>query len=162
MFYDCADMRCDGSTILDIHPSSGKFLSEEAVRESYWYHATDAEDWMGSLLNNEEGNIPLVHVGTEQTSVEVILDRYMETQRTISMFRIKLKETAVLNEVVFYDNNSWPETLKVTRPEGNTYRYVNRWESPGSISLLVDPRELEIESVEHLTTQEEIENRVFS
>lgn len=152
VFFNCADVSCSGRTTLDIHPSNGKFLTDEVVRESYWYHATDAEDWMGALLNNEEANIPLVHIGTEETAIEVILDKYTNSPYPISVYRIKLKETAVLHQDVFYDANEWPETLKDVRPEGSVYRYVNRWESAGSISLLVDPRELEIESVERLTT----------
>ncbi|MBC9705978.1 MAG: hypothetical protein H9W81_13600 [Enterococcus sp.] len=145
---------------MDIHASSGKYLNDDTVRESYWYHATDGQDWMGSLLSNDIPNIPLVHVGTERTALEVILDKHIDSPHPISIFRIKLKANAVLNETIFFDDNDWPETLKEDRPAGDVYRYVNRWEAAGSISLLVDPRYLEIVSVERLTSYTEVWDRV--
>lgn len=158
----CNCLKCGSYFTVDIRPECGKFLNDATVKESYWYHATDAEDWMGSLLDNEDEDIPLVHVGTEETALAVILDKHLSSPRPISLFRIKLKETLVINEDIFHDLNKWPETMGDNRPEGNTYRYVNLYEAPGSISLLLDPRLIEIESVETFANAAEMERRLDS
>lgn len=139
------------TVIVDILPTSERFLNTASVKNSVWYHATDRENWMSDLLDDRHGTYPLVHVGTKEAAITILSDRYVSRDDWVYFYTVKLAPTAVVDDSLYEDVNMWPIRTHELAGSGNIFRYVNRYEATGSISLLVDPRELIVERVEVFT-----------
>lgn len=149
--YKCGNDLYHHTVIVDILPTSERFLDAANVKNSVWYHATDRQNWMADLLNYGHGTTPLVHVGTKEAAITILADQYIKRDDWSYFYTVKLAPTAVLAKAIFEDENMWPIRTHELEGDANTFRYVNRYEATGSISLLVDPRELIVESVKVLT-----------
>lgn len=158
-FLECDERECHGcgielyhhTVIVDILPTSERFLNAANVKNAIWYHATDRKNWMADLLDDGHGTYPLVHVGTKEAAITILSDQYIKRDDWIYFYTVKLAPTAVVAAPLFEDENMWPIRTHELNGTPNTFRYVNRYEATGSISLLVDPRELIVEDVEVLT-----------
>lgn len=137
------DMDAMGLTIL---PRYWQFLRAPRTRDALWYHATAIENWADAILDNPEEI--LVHVG----SLESATARAGMGSRGQYMNVLRIKSGFEIAPSVVGDINRWPETYRETqrivksqfwRHEQNymnfsdVTRYVNRYEIPGSISLLM-------------------------
>jgi hypothetical protein len=156
----CGDAQAGCITVA---PSSAHLLQPAAVKESIWYHATYVEDWFekvstGHGMKREAGDFLYIHVGNEDASRDLADSKYfthpVEDER-IMLYQLKVKTDAELADHIFSDIETWWDYSSVTEETrkaigGDAVRYLNRWESPGSISLLVDARQLELVSVEQL------------
>lgn len=150
--YGCGAKLYHHTVAVDIRPTSERFLDAANVKNSIWYHATYRKDWINDLLNGREGNsYPLVHLGTKEAAVTILSDRYIHRDDWIYFYSVRLAPTAVVDPMLYEDENMWPNRTDNLESNANTFRYVNRYEATGSISLLMDPRELIIEDVETLT-----------
>jgi hypothetical protein len=164
-FRDCDERQCRGcgtkllhlkGQITDIHPASEHLLDATTAKEATWYHATNRKNWMADLLDYDiSDGFPLVHVGIVDAAINIMDDQYVGSDDWIYLYKVKLSPTAVLDPELYEDENMWPvRTKNIEDVPANAFRYVNRYEATGSISLLVDPRELIIESVERLTPEQ--------
>lgn len=128
---------------VSIHPDANPLLALEEVMKTEWFHVSWSSDWHASLLQEED--IPYVHAGNQQSA----LDRYEGLYKGCYayLYKFKLSPAALIAETIYDDLNEWPSTVNDTedfphqdgkRVDG--FRYVNRWECPGSISILIDPR----------------------
>ena len=134
-----ADCRSCGARLnpvdLNVHvkPSSAKFLRVDNVRSSYWYHATYVEDWA-----NEVPSDLALHIGTWQSANRRWMDVNSGGQKFHdgNMYKLKLKPgVPILRSVVLDDHLD--DTYIGSEHAGKVVRYVNMFESTGSISLIV-------------------------
>jgi hypothetical protein len=159
---------CEGDThegSITVTPSSAHLLSQDAVRETVWFHATYVEDWFekistGHGMEREDGDFLYVHVGSEDAARDIAKYKYFDgysfsDEPIVMLYQVKLKTGAKLSSRVVNDNETWRDFGSVVEGSkeaigGDAVRYLNRWESPGSISLLVDARQLELVGVEQI------------
>ena len=151
---------------LEVHviPSSVQFLDADVVRQAVWYHATAVENWEEKVSivrptyvcgSNEMLSVPYIHVGTFDAAMERFNDSIGGSGW---LYEIRIKDEAVLAEEVYEDSNDWEKWVRTGFFEGvledrkqcDAIRYVNRWESVGSISLIMDPRFIEVVKVSPL------------
>lgn len=133
-------------TVVDVIEDNSKFFDDSLTLGSSWYHATSRENWLDTLQAcDDDWFIPLVHVGT----VEAATDRmkFYRWVPKVYMYKVRLKTGTVLNTEVFEDEDNWPETPDDLWDGSEAFRYVNGFESVGSVSLLVNPRQLILEDV---------------
>lgn len=141
---------CEASEmLLTILPGYQKYLKISAVKDEEWYHATWRDDWMGDLegFHQYKNKIPMVHIGSKESA----LDR-ADAAGYDRMYSMRLKPGAKISRYVVEDDNLWPvylDEIDTTFEKGysNVTRYINRYEVPGSISLLADYSQLEITGV---------------
>lgn len=157
---------CEGEVqpgSVTVIPSSAHLLQVDAVKDTVWYHATYVDNWFekistGQGMEQEDGDFLYIHVGCEQASRDIALHKYFSAygeDLDVFLYQVKLKANTELSSRVVNDNETWRDFTSVTDETraaigGDAVRYLNRWESPGSISLLVDARQLEFVSVSQL------------
>lgn len=145
------------SVIADIHPDSEYLLDIPNAKDEFWFHATNRADWMGDLLadkDDEDGSIPVVHVGTLAAAMSIMADKYARSTDLTYLYRVRLSPDVVIDTDLYEDENLWPDRTNEISCYANAYRYVNRWEATGSISMLVDPEHLIIDRVTPLFPEE--------
>jgi hypothetical protein len=145
------------SVIADVHPDSEYLLDIQNAKDEFWFHATNRADWMGDLLDDkdeEDGSVPVVHVGTLAAAMNIMADRYARSTEMTYLYRVRLAPDAVIDTDLYEDENLWPDRTNEIDCYANAYRYVNRWEATGSISMLVDPERLIIDRVTPLFPEE--------
>lgn len=123
----------------------------DLVFKAEWYHSTNKANWIDDVLNNPYGmygatttNPPVIHVG----SLEAAQDRAAHEDYKY-MYKVTFVQGTSVDSRLGEDITSFPQTMKELRhsTDSDILRYVNRWESPGSVSLLVDPRTVIAERV---------------
>lgn len=157
--FDCPN--CGSATVRDlwgvgIAQSSLKFLDADTTLRSSWFHGTVKKDWHKEITGTEKrGDTPMVHLGTLEAAIDRARDLSSEHDIPISDFvvhEIKMKDSMQLSEnVVFDEMDNAPALVKDWHTGefdhynlfGST-RYVNIYESIGSISLLSNPHHFDI------------------
>lgn len=140
-----------------VNPASAHLMNEPAARSMVWYHATHVEDWYRKVSTGEKmeaGEFLFVHVGTEEAALDIAITKYFQYNlKKVYMYKVTLKDSASLAGHIVDDDTFWedfeiadPTSLKAATADA--VRYLNRWESPGSISMLVNASALELVSVE--------------
>jgi len=130
----------------------------QAVNET-WYHATISDSWAEDTLEAglPESNL-LVHLGLKETALARINDLFMGAARDFYLYEVKLSPEVTLHPSILNDDNNWskysddhkmPIDFNVTP----AVRYVNRWETPGYISLLADRTKLTVINHSRQTNQ---------
>lgn len=168
--YQCV---CEEESMVDeldvrILPSSVQFLDVGTTRETVWFHSTKVENWSEEVSklrptfvcgSNEMPSVPYVHVGT----FDAAMTRFEDTKGESGwLYEIRIKDDAFIAEEVYEDRNDWEQFVRAGFFEGflgdkkkcDVLRYVNRWESVGSISLIMDPRFMEVVKVSPLNKKE--------
>ena len=152
----------------DVH-----LLSQEATRENDWYHITLSANWDTDITTASPMNQPYVHVGSlaaAETRMKDLVDSHKSSERfskhlapsddlVFYCYRIKMVEDADLSPNIITDADfDAPESVAQIRAEslkedGESYaqyelfgatRYVNEYESHGSISLITHPTAIEV------------------
>lgn len=137
-------------------------------RGEEWYNSLHeyAESKAAEFGREPEGYLPLVHLGTHQASMERLSARGRHAIRGSreprwALYEVSLKDVADISPVVTLDDNQYaPQQvgdLWARRSTPGVYseqsdyravtRYVNQFESIGSISLVADPSRFTIEKV---------------
>lgn len=134
-----------------IPETSASFLDAEVAKETVWFHATIVEEWLESVQTGgdfaiEGDDDPLyVHCGTYEAAADIANLRLEEGAETVDIYEIRITDDAVMSPRIFKDENDWfYNVTEASSRELNAdvIRYANRWEAPGSISILADPRKL--------------------
>lgn len=129
------------------------YLSGDTIHDQKWYHATQRKNWLKNI-RVESGKPPFYpHVGSLETVQEFILQRelgvsYVGIGGSWILYEVSINEDATLqtgpacgDEV---DEGGWARRMR--RERKDVVRYVNLYESPGSISLVARPSALKINS----------------
>ena len=138
------DMGMDGNLTFDVRADHEPLLT---TTPTVWYHVTTRETW------NETPETLYVHVGTPQTVAWYAGECFKAELRhgqTLNFWRVELSDEAQANTetTIYRDDNSWPKyrvpdnvipKFGIAQPAWPV-KYVNRFELPGSISLLTEFR----------------------
>lgn len=135
---------------------SHPFMSAEIVRNATWYHATVIPNWHEAV---SEASV-YVHAGSREAALERATHEFFPlgkkvTDRTIYLWELSINSDAVITDDVLNDDNKWPSKVSDCSREhlgGDVQRYLNRWESPGSISLLANPKAFNPVSVKKVSS----------
>lgn len=140
------DLCMDRNLTFDVRADHGPLLT---TTPTVWYHVTTRETW------NETPETLYVHVGTPQTVAWYAGECFKTELRhgqTLNFWRVELSDEAQANTetTIYRDNNRWPK-CRVPDSESLLFgvaqpawpvKYVNRYELPGSISLLTEFKHL--------------------
>lgn len=143
-----------------IDPSCRKFsLPHKQIPSdiftSSWFHFTipslsseRPHDWLPRVQRARAW----VHIGTRISSIRLSTDRSLERSAAIrnhnplELYSLTLDSKSHVHPHIFEDHNEWPSSLddrhinNIQIPDHiQVVRYVNAFEVPGQISLLVDP-----------------------
>lgn len=112
-----------------------------AARDRRWFHATTRQDWHRGAI---EAGIT-VHVGSMETVRQLVVSK-LDTHENVAdaqwyLHEVKLSPDADLSEGIRPDlETRWPRRSEHFGYEG--LLYVNAFESPGDISVLIKPEHL--------------------
>ena len=144
---------------LRVESGSTPALDAETARDLTWFHGTAVEDWSQEILtvfdqeeDGDEDNVLLVHIGTYSAAMErIAADRPYSKGKPYYLYELRLTAEASVSDFIADDENNWPDSLFEAESGEfagvNAVRYLNRWETPGSISLLVAANVLEVVGV---------------
>lgn len=124
---------CDmyGDFQVKVLPSSSKFMRSGEIPGSIWWHSTNRFRWMSDIL--ESPSMPIVHVGSRYAA----LDR-AKHEKYSHLFKVRVDFNTSIDPEIRHDIcDGWSPYAEDW--DYDVTRYVNMWESPGSISLLVKP-----------------------
>ena len=116
-----------------------------AKANTWWHYTSSSENWLNEVIDAGVW----VHIGTKESALAMKRIRYItDAQVETRMFRLKIDPSIIMSHVIYRDDNSWPvdlwDTEMVDQPRigrgVSAIRYVNKYESPGQISLMIDPR----------------------
>lgn len=104
----------------------------EAPLSAKWFHATSMPDWESWVRSPDN----VVHLGTPSAAHARIVELGRRRPSDVfSIFEVSLSPNARLAPYVSEDLNGWPDRSYDLPYEA--IRYLNLWEDPGSISLMV-------------------------
>ena len=150
----CGESISVADSTLTIIPASAPLLTDENVKSITWFHATNVYNWLEEVSfdygdEDEDMLRPYVHLGSKEAALELAKWKYLEENDDDNdmfyLWQVTLNVEAVLADVILEDNNDWfYEVTDSARKSlgADAVRYLNKWESAGSISLLADPRYL--------------------
>lgn len=109
---------------------------KKCYEEPYWYHATTTVDWPRGRF--------LAHIGSKESALDRA--RCMKYDR---LYRLEIDISAEWSPHIVADDNFWPtdperKNDRETELFRDVTRYVNRYEIPGSVSLLADTLYLKV------------------
>lgn len=127
---------------------------EESLQRT-WFHATDNPDWMECVTEAEV----TVHIGSYEAALSAAIERSLCESSYV--FELKLLDTTSIAPWVCPDVvNLWNEEVDefTENLEHDFINYVNLYESPGSISMIGDPKKLVIIGMTKVVPLEEFRN----
>lgn len=116
-----------------LHPH---LLQEAGAREALWWHATQRDFWWEGIT---EAGVAL-HVGEAAAAWDMaLLNEEVKPQGYFHLYALRLRGPLTwLPQAP--DEDLWPEYS----PPGVVQPYVNRWEAPGTVSLLLGQEVLQV------------------
>jgi hypothetical protein len=133
------------TTVLE---TSAYALTKQGVRSATWLHATWGEEW-DQLASRRPA--AMVHIGTKNAAMHDRIAR--DVWSPFYVFEVRLRTRTPVADEIFADVDDWtvewPKSSK-RLPKAmvnGANRYVNSWEAPGSISLLVPAGHLRVTKV---------------
>lgn len=120
--------------------SADVVLSKDSVRRSRrpesfdWFHATTTEDWLPKMVF--EG-VESVHIGTKQAATDRVHGLFVDGDDIVYLNKVRIRKGLEFIPGIFEDDNSVE-----CENDGLPRRYTNRWESPGSLSIAINPLDL--------------------
>ena len=140
---------------VEVESGSAAFLDKEAVQKVTWFHGTTLQEWDQKILaaHDAKKEVLLVHIGTRDAAEERIVTEKVNScePQDYYLYELKLKPEFTVSDCIIADRNNWPTTTAFKGQEdfeGDLVtRYLNCWESPGSISLLIAADAFEVVSV---------------
>jgi hypothetical protein len=144
-----------------VHEKNLDFLENpEEVKKRVWYHATTRGDWEKNAEPTKGGeDIPYLHVGTLQAARDRIKYAGGDANDWV-IYEVEVNPETPVSPIVFGDDYNAPKTYQTAvalnqdssgmdwnDPNYLTLdvkRYVNQYETPGDISLIVHPGQFAI------------------
>ena len=167
---NCGETNFIYDLIFSVREDSVKFLDDPEVTATTWFHTSVHENWYEHIFSGFEGDeIPAVHLGTEQAALDrvVALEYFNYDSAPMYLYEVKLKDGVDIAPVLSLDDNSLPEY--VTDLTGykdysatGVSRYLNAYESPGSISLLANPECFDVVSRKLIPKNESMSSSISS
>lgn len=119
--------------------SSQKYLDSEEVLSANWWHSTRKKNWHKVVPDDAT-----VHLGTYHSARH--RGQHTEVNKThpLYLYKVRLKDGVQVNKSIYRDKSD--NSRKAGK--GKTTRYVNIFESPGSISIIARMGDLEVVSFE--------------
>lgn len=111
-----------------------------------WYHTT-----VVSNLDTSDTQ-RITHIGRRETCQDYADHFRQFTPGTVWLYEVRVSPTAKISPERAFDINSWDyrESKAIKEGKWDGFGYINRWESPGTASLLVRSSLLEVISVSTL------------
>lgn len=155
-FYYCSCGKASSLERLEVFilPTSMHLLDKKTAMDNIWFHATSREGWETKVKTPQNlDTVPYVHAGT----MEAAMERFEDQRNSYGwIYELRLTSDCELADGVYADLNKWdywvdegifePEDIHENHHK-HALRYVNRWEATGSISVLLDPRKMEVVAV---------------
>lgn len=130
---------------------SYRYLSKDAVKEDVWYHSSQDPNWLRSFENDEDAT---VHLGVEQSSYDRALYDYAGRRTADAyahdfyLYEVRIDNDASVADELSASNYTVDRELEQKWINGekteDVTRYYNTVEGPGSISLVANPKKLQI------------------
>lgn len=160
----CGRESDDGVLQSGVRYGDRKYFSKGAVREETWYHITVRNHWGEDITESDDVNDqPFVHLGSKEAALvrmkALVEDEardpgYKGSHTQYYCYEVKVKPAAPIADAVLPDDNEIapkkPSDFGINYISSEGYeeygvnRYVNEFESHGSISLLAHPSSFEI------------------
>ena len=148
---------------VDVESRSAELIEDSAARTTVWYHATTRENWDKNILvrNPREGDL-YVHLGTKSAAIERIHDSLDHKGGEFYLYEVTLMEDTNLASHILSDDNVWPTHTNSDERYADSWepvdwkneiqvhdavRYLNRWETPGSVSMLARASKIQVVGV---------------
>lgn len=133
--------------ILAVEADAHLLADDKAVEEYTFYHATSRQNWEVDIFNAGVS----VHVGSIEAALSRIEDIRLTSENyldgdDIHLYEIKVSAESMLDRVI-RDETYWADSLDafLDWTDGRkVVRYINTWENPGSLSLILDPSAMTI------------------
>lgn len=132
-------------------------LKDEVARAARWYHITQRRSWLPSVI---EQDVP-VYVGTELAAFTRARDDQLRERGTQFwwLHELELASNTTFRPGIEPDReNNWllslAELEDFAGEEVDAVRYINGYEDPGSVQLLVDPNFLQSVRITTIPTRE--------
>lgn len=134
---------------VDLKPNEAHLLVRtEDVYSQTWYHSTQTTNWVSEIKEAET----FVHFGTKEAALERLQlnNNWSKDNLEGEIYELRLKRSAVISPTIHDDDNRFPEMLEQGKEGDNQIsrnkisRYVNQWESPGSVSIIGDIKYFEV------------------
>jgi len=150
----CGNEQIYGVAQVGIRDDCLKFINPDEVRSATWYHITTRANWDEDILEEDVYIQPFVHLGTLAAARERMKFLVTDLEKsglpipTFYCFEVEIfPDTEISDDLVPDDNEVAPQCAKdLDEPFAlNGYarfgvtRYVNEYESHGSISLTAHP-----------------------
>jgi len=134
-------------------------MNVQDVTDTAWFHATSNHDWFAGVERSRfHGDTPpLVHVGTYKAALDRarVIFRHSgdNANLTVTLFEFRLSpEARVAADFAIDEENLWEVLVGNRKMRGiDAQMYINRYEDEGSISMLVNPDLLVLESEKDVT-----------
>lgn len=117
------------------HNNEKEFLKDVAnqAAEYHWFHATLTDPERFSTTDPQI----ITHVGRPETCIDY-LSKTTGLRGTIWVHELALRPGTLIDPELAIDINNWSvEIQQILQGEVDGFAYVNRWEAPGTASLLV-------------------------
>lgn len=145
----CDTVRYEYNLSAKVLPSSAKFMKIGNVRDSVWYHATYRADWW---YKKDTYNGP-VYIGTKNSAKKRWKDLTSADSPSAAtpfwMYKLRLKPGVEIHPRVLVDDYLDYETAEKARTK--VVRFTNIFESPGSISLALPGKFVDLLECEELS-----------
>lgn len=147
---------------LSVRADNAHFLDVAEVRKASWFHATLRSDWMGDLAQTNaqvqsagvtKDDQFMAHVGTLDAALARLIDamKFKDADTVGYVYELRIKDSADIHDLIYDDENEtapqWAHECTSKGYSKDVTRYVNRYESIGSISLLINSDAFEVVSV---------------
>lgn len=102
------------------------------ARETHWYHVSVVPPESMDFDSNK-----IMHVGQMDTIMDYKKNKHFSSNDHY-IYELKLKDDAIISETLLSDMNSWNDVEKelTHNDDVDAFAYINRYELPGSVSLI--------------------------
>ena len=110
-----------------------------------WFHSTDLINWFDNVKKDKEGKGLYVHLGNEKSTFERAGSRYFtDNLEKFIVYKVEFTPEAKFCPVIEEDKNESFDYLDPSKSDKAALFYKNRWENPGSISVVANPHFLRV------------------
>lgn len=146
----CDQYNDESEVGVKVVPSSAQYIKIAPTRQSYWYHSTYVDRWGEKYT---EFGDP-IYLGTRNAAIRRYKDLASDptfTKESGWLYKVKLKPRVKIHRYVLDDDHLMPSTAEF---QDRVVRYVNLFESVGSISLVTRADQFDIVDVVKLKKHE--------